>query len=118
VVDALRQGLPVVALEGAEPHSRTDSMILRRLGLPEELIARDEPGYAAAALRLIADDARRVEIGREALSRDIDAVMFGDAATPLGSEVVDAVWQAFRHHEVIMDDPRRAWPLKALRALA
>ncbi|MFC3067666.1 tetratricopeptide repeat protein [Phenylobacterium soli] len=117
VVDALRQGLPVVALEGAEPHSRTDSMILRRVGMPEALIAQDEAGYVAAALRLIRDDAWRVELGRRAVALDIDSLLFGDGSTPLGSEVVDAVWQAFRHHEAIMADPRRLWPLTALRNL-
>lgn len=117
VVDALRQGLPVVALEGAEPHSRTDSMILRRLGLPEALIARTEAEYVAAALKLIRDDEWRLALGRQALALDIGNLMFGDATTPLGSEVVDAVWQAFRHHETIQADSRRLWPLEALRAL-
>lgn len=117
VVDALRQGLPVVAMEGAEPHSRTDSMILRRLGLPEALIAHSEAEYVEAALRLIRDDAWRLALGRQALERDIGALMFGDGSTPLGTEVADAVWQAFRHHEAIMADPRRLWPLEMLRAL-
>ena len=109
VVDSLRQGLPVVALEGQEPHARTDAMLLRRLGLPEWLIAQDEEAYVAAALRVIRDDALRVELGRQALALDIDRVMFGDAATPLGTDVVDAVWWMYRHHEAAIASAGRAF---------
>ena len=38
VIDSIRQGLPVLALEGAESHNRTDAMLLRRFGMPEWLI--------------------------------------------------------------------------------
>jgi hypothetical protein len=116
-VDALRQGLPVVAMEGAEPHARTDAMILRRLGMPEWLIAADEAAYLAAALRLIGDDALRVELSQQALAARIDEELFGDASTELGSEVVDAVWAAYRGHETLKASPRRAWPLDDLLAL-
>ncbi|WP_334162430.1 hypothetical protein [Phenylobacterium sp.] len=117
VVDALRQGLPVVAMERPEPHGRTDAMILRRLGMPDWLVARTEDAYLAAALRLIGDDAVRLETSRAALACDVDRVMFGDAATPPGSDVVDLVWAAFRRHEAIQADPRRVWRLADLAAL-
>lgn len=109
VVDALRQGLPVVAMECAEPHGRTDAMLLRRLGLPEWLIAANEEDYVAAALRVIADDALRIELSEQALALDIDRLMFGDASTPLRSEVRDAVWWIHRHHEAAQADGRKLW---------
>ncbi|WP_041373037.1 hypothetical protein [Phenylobacterium zucineum] len=107
VIDSLRQGLPVVAMECPEPHGRTDAMLLRRLGMPEWLIARDEDAYVAAALKVIDDDAVRVALGRQALDLDIDRLMFGDATTPLRSEVVDAVWWAYRHHDEVAAADRR-----------
>jgi hypothetical protein len=109
VIDSLRQGLPVVALEGDEPHARTDSMLLRRLGMPEWLIARDEESYVAAALRVIRDDALRLDLSRQALALDIDRVMFGDVTTPLGTEVAEAVWWIYRHHEAAMASGIRAF---------
>ncbi|KQX19261.1 MULTISPECIES: hypothetical protein [unclassified Sphingomonas] len=109
VVDSLRQGLPVVAMEGAEPHGRTDAMLLRRLGLPGWLVAANEEDYVAAALRLIADDALRIDLSEQALALDIDRLMFGDAATPLRSEVRDAVWWIHRHHEAARADGRKLW---------
>lgn len=114
VVDALRQGLPVVCMDRPEPHGRTDAMILRRLGMPDSLIASTENEYVAAALRLIDDDDARMQMSRRALDCDVDAVMFGDATTPLGCAVVDAVWAALRHHEAIQADGRGAWRLADL----
>ena len=109
VVDSLRQGIPVVAMEGLEPHARTDSMLLRRLGMPEWLISRDVESYVAAALRVIRDDALRVELSRQAIGLDIDRALYGDAGTPLGTEVVEAVWWMYEHHEAILASGRKAF---------
>ncbi len=107
VIDSLRLGLPVVALEGQEPHARTDAMLLRRLGMPEWLITHDVAAYEAAAVRVLQDDALRQDVSRQALAIDIDRVMFGDAHTPLGHEVVDAVWGMYQHHERLQALPQR-----------
>lgn len=109
VVDSLRQGVPVVALEGEEPHARTDTMLLRLLRMPAWLVATTEDEYVAAALRLIDDDALRVEVSRAALACDVDGRLFGDAGTPLGRDVVDAVTWLYRHHEAIQASAKKAW---------
>lgn len=109
VVDSLRQGLPVVAMECPEPHGRTDAMLLRRLGMPDWLVASDEDAYVAAALRLIDDDAERVALSRQALAAEVDKVLFGDAATPLRTEVVDAVWWIYSNHEAVQAAGRKLW---------
>ncbi|MCA3365981.1 MAG: hypothetical protein INF79_10255 [Roseomonas sp.] len=109
VVDSLRQGIPVVALEGLDLHARTDSMLLRRLGMPEWLIAQDEEAYIAAALRVIDDDAGRVALSRQALALNIDRVLFGDGTTGLRRDVVDAVWWIYEHHEAIKASGRKVF---------
>ena len=109
VVDSLRQGIPVVALEGFDLHARTDSMLLRRLGMPEWLIAQDEEAYITAALRVIENDAERVALSRQALALDIDRVLFGDATTKLRSDVVDAVWWIYQNHEAIKASGRKVF---------
>jgi len=111
VIDSLRQGLPVVAMECPEPHGRTDAMLLRRLGMPEWLIAKNEDEYVAAALRLIEDDALRVALSQQALAIDVGTVMFGDATTPLRSEIVDTVWWMYQNHEAAQTDGRKLWSL-------
>jgi len=117
VIDSLRQGLPVVAMDCPEPHGRTDAMLLRRLGMPEWLIATNEHDYVAAALRVIEDDALRVSLSEQALGIDVGNVMFGDATTPLRSEIVDALWWIYQNHEAAQADGRKLWSLADRAAL-
>lgn len=109
VVDSLRQGIPVVALEGLDLHARTDSMLLRRLGMPEWLITQNEDDYIATALRLIDNDAERVALSRQAVNLDLDRTLFGDATTPLGRDVVDAMWWVYQNHEAIKASGRKVF---------
>ena len=116
-VDALRHGLPVVAWEGAEPHSRTDSLILRRVGMPERLICRDTETYVAMAISLIDDPAERLKMGAAALACDVDGKLFAPRGAPLRTEVADAVWAAYTHHEALMASSQKVWRLESLREL-
>jgi hypothetical protein len=109
VIDSIRQGLPVVALEGRESHNRTDAMLLRRFGMPEWLICHSEDEYAATALRLIEDDRLRVELSRQAVQSGVDRHIYGDASTPLRTEFADAIEWLLAHHEAIKADGRRIW---------
>jgi len=111
VIDSLRQGLPVVAMDCPEPHGRTDAMLLHRLGMPDWLIAQNEEEYMAAALRVIEDDGLRVSLSRQALAIDVSNVMFGDATTPLRSEIVDTLWWLYENHERAQADGRKLWTL-------
>jgi len=117
VVDSLRQGIPVVALEGLEPHARTDAMLLRLLKMPEWLITHSEQEYVAASLKVIEDDALRIELSRQALALDIDRTLFGDGTTSLKTDVVDAAMWIYRNHEAVQRDGRKAWTAADRRAL-
>lgn len=109
VVDSLRQGLPVIARDCPEPHGRTDSMILRLAGMPEASVVQSERHYIDRALQVIGDDELRVAWSRHALAAEVDRRLFGDASTPLRSEVIDAVSWLYENHESIMADGRKAW---------
>ncbi len=109
VVDSLRQGIPVVALEGLEPHARTDAMLLRRLGMPEWLITQNEEAYIAAALRLIENDSERLALSHQAAGLGIDSLVYGDATTPLRQEVVESIWWIYQHHEAIKASGRKVF---------
>jgi len=118
VIDALRGGVPVMAMERPEPHGMTDVMLLRRLKFPAWTMARTEDEYVAGALRLIQDDAVRAELSRQALALDIDKLMFGDATTPLGTDVSDLVWKTFSNHRAVMASPLHALTLADVEAMA
>lgn len=109
VVDSLRQGIPVIALEGNDLHGRTDAMFLRQLELPEWLIAKDPEAYIAPALRLISNDKERVEISQKLIELDLDHVLFGDATTLPRSEVVEAMWWIYQNHEQIKASGRKVF---------
>lgn len=72
VIDAFQMGMPVVSMEGTEPHSMTDASLMRRAGLPEHLIAQDAEGYIRAVLMMqydtyrakVAEQVRAVDVSR------------------------------------------------------
>lgn len=100
-IDSLAQGLPVVATTGDQPHARTDATMLRIAGMPGWLCARDEDAYVGAALRIAGDDGLRVELSRQALACDVPGRLFGDATTPLGSDVSQLFSWIHANHEAI-----------------
>jgi HMW1C N-terminal len=110
VIDSLRQGLPVLAQQGDEPHSRTDALMLRLAGMPDWLIAGSEREFVDAALRIIGDDALRVRLSDQAVACDVANKLFGDASTPLGTEIGETFLRLYENHAAI-----RASGLKAVR---
>ena len=118
VIDSIRQGLPVIALEGRESHNRTDAMLLRRFGMPDWTIVADEVAYVAAALRLIEDDALRVELSRQAVACAVDRLLYGDATTPLRAEFADAIAWLLRHNDAVQTAGRRIWSIDDRAAFA
>ena len=118
VVDSLRQGIPVVVMDGLDLHERPDPMLLRRVGMPEWLIAQDEEAYIATALRIIDDDAERLALSHQALALDLDRTLFGDATAPLGSDVVEAMWWVYQNHEAIKASGRKVFRAEDRKAPA
>lgn len=53
LLDSLRQGLPILALEGDEPHARIDSDFVRRAGLPESFVCYSPEEYGERLLALV-----------------------------------------------------------------
>jgi hypothetical protein len=109
VVDSFRQGIPLITLEGPDLPARLDSMMLRRLGMPEWMITKNENEYIAAALRVIDNDAERVALSRKILALDVESLISGDATTPLRTDVVDAMWWIYQHHEAIKASGRKVF---------
>lgn len=118
VIDGLREGLPIMAMERPEPHGMTDAMLLRRFKLPDWTVAQTEDQYVAGALRMIHEDELRAELSAQALALDINSLMFGDGTTPLASDVIDLVWATYRNHPAVMASPLRALKLADVKAIA
>lgn len=58
MIDSMVLGMPSVTLLGTEPHSQSDTALLRRAGLPESLVAKTEAEYVEAVLKMQSDDYR------------------------------------------------------------
>jgi len=69
--------------------------------MPGWLCTQDAGAYAAAALRIAGDDGLRVELSRQALGCDVPGRLFGDASTPLGSDVSRMFTWIHGNHEAI-----------------
>ena len=107
-------GIPVVGMEGAEPHARTDGLIIRRLGLPGWLIATNREEYMRAALRLIDDSETRAAVSAAALAADPADRFFGRGDNGFGGAVSDAVWAAYQMHGTPTILESKVWPLAKL----
>lgn len=70
-IDAMLLGIPFVALEGLEPHSRTDSTLIRRAGLPDSMITYTPAEYVNEVVRLVDDDDRRHRIAKAVRRVDV-----------------------------------------------
>lgn len=66
VIDSLRLGLPVVALEGNEVHERVDAAFLRQIGM-DELVASSAAGYIDILAALVDDPERLRTLRRRIL---------------------------------------------------
>ena len=108
-MDALRQGIPIVTLEGDEVHSRADAGFIRHLGAPDWLIADSHEAYVEAALGLIHDDRERVAISRQMLEADLDG-QFHDGRYETQPKDFSALFKwLYENHEAVQADGRKVW---------
>lgn len=79
LVEVLTCGCPFVTLEGDAARNRFGAAILRRLELPEFLIARSWRGYIEAATRLLRDAGLRAELRARLADREAVLAALTDA---------------------------------------
>ena len=70
LVEVFCAGCPVLTLEGPEARHRFGAAMIRRLGLPEFLIAKTVEEFVATARRLMLDAALRLDVRKQIGSRE------------------------------------------------
>ncbi|NVJ99187.1 MAG: hypothetical protein HWE25_13615 [Alphaproteobacteria bacterium] len=108
IVDAARQGLPLVNMLGAEPHERIDANLVNRLGQPDWLTVRTVEDYIKAVVRLVDDHALRAEVSEAVLQSDPDERMLvseGYVAEDFG----EIIFGLYRHGRELCSGDRRVW---------
>lgn len=115
IVDAIKQGLPVVNLTGPEVHEANDSHIVKRFEQPEWLTTSSKEDYIRAVLRLVLNDKLRVQIGEELLKNDPDSKLVSkDGADDFATVFL----AAYKHHEEIQMSDQHMWQYEELEAMA
>jgi hypothetical protein len=120
IVDAMRQGMPIVNMTGGEVHAATDSHLVQRFDQPDWLTTQNADEFIAAAKKLIDDDQLRVDISQKILAGNPDEKLLADDnSDALG--FVEVFQAAYRHHERIQsarqDDGKQMWGYDELCAL-
>ncbi|MFT7485334.1 MAG: glycosyltransferase involved in cell wall biosynthesis [Candidatus Paceibacteria bacterium] len=82
LIEALASGLPIVTIEGDRARNRNGAVLLRRLGMPEFLIARDYTGYINAAKQLVRDSGLRRELRERLSNREAVLAALHDSEAP------------------------------------
>ena len=108
-IDSMLLALPMVTLQGTEPHSQFDAAMMRRAGIPEWLIAGNPSEYEQAALRLIDNDAERLAIARQLARTDIKALFTKPDPRVPENEFLRVITFLYEHHESIQATGRRYW---------
>lgn len=106
VIDSFILGIPVIAKEGDQILERSDASMIRRVGLPDWLIAHSDDEYIDAALRFIdGGDLERARIRRHLQSVDVAKTFFGAPEPHLAGAFLSAFERLYE--ENIVDDEAR-----------
>lgn len=76
-IDSMLQGIPILTLEGNEPHATIDAKMLRRIGFAD-LVAYDVDEYVSKALELVKHEHVRWEARGRMLEADVRGTFFGE----------------------------------------
>lgn len=108
-VDTLRLGIPMISLAGTFSAAAGEMEMLERLGLGEALIAQDVVDYEARALRIVEDDAYRIELSKQVAAADAEHSFCGGYEEASPTEFVDTVRWIHERHEALRADGRPVW---------
>lgn len=98
-IDSMLLGLPVLTLEGDEPHERFDAIMLRAAGMDEGLIAQSREEYVGQAVTLIDQSGIRNAYRDQLLATDLKSIFYGEPLESERNAIGDAMDTIYRTHE-------------------
>jgi len=116
IIDAAKQGLPVVNLKGGEVHSKTDSDIVSKINQPAWLSTNSIKEFENAVVRLIDNESELHAISKSIMTTKFDETLFvsqDDDCEEFG-EIVEA---AYRNHEALMESDSHTFEYEELKAM-
>ncbi|WP_417451028.1 hypothetical protein [Kordiimonas sp.] len=110
-IDTLLAGKPMLALDGIEPHARTDSRLLRKIGAPDETIAKSLEEYYQTALGWIANPARLEALTQSIGKLDPVATFYSNEESSDFPQVVKLLYQT---HEQLQASAQQEFEFEEL----
>lgn len=107
-------GIPLVTLVGDEFHSRYDAHLLQELGMPDWLCQQDTDGYSKAVLRLIDNDAERVELSHTFADRMQALIERKQRDNIEQQDFLQLFWGLYHKHESFMQSNDKAFPFASI----
>lgn len=103
-IDSFKLGLPILTMDGNQPHSRFDALMLRRINLPEWLITHSIDDYVETGIRLIDSHAERNGLRDYLLHQaDIDGAFFGEPEAQYKDNFLKAMVKIYEQHETLTE---------------
>lgn len=108
VIDCFILGIPVIAKEGTQILERSDASMMRRVGMPDWMIAHSTEGYVEAALRFVeGGEAERVKLRAYLQGVDVAKEFFGAPPSGLEGQFL-AAFEKLYEENIVDDQARRA----------
>ncbi|MBO6506753.1 MAG: hypothetical protein JJ850_00795 [Kordiimonadaceae bacterium] len=112
-IDTLLVRKPMITLEGPEPHSKTDSRLLRKVGAPEDFITSSPREYLQRALDWVSNEQKLADNCRALEALDIEGTFFNNDE----NDFADVVSLIYKNHQTLQKDDRREFEFSDLMAL-
>jgi hypothetical protein len=96
VIDAFLCNIPVLAKEGQQIHERSGASMIRRVKLPEDLIAHSTEEYCQTAIDLIQDKTRLKALQQQLRDFDVEAEFYGEGPAELRGKFGEAFWNIYQ----------------------
>ena len=101
IIDCATLGVVGVCMQGPQVHEAFDGGMMRRMGMPEWLIANNEEQYEAAVCRLIDDDAERFAIRDDLIKSKRYLNFFNGDASIFANYVKKLVFGEITEHPLV-----------------
>lgn len=94
LIDSLRQGVVLVAMEGHEAHERVDADFIRKVGLPDYCVTHTTEEYVAALLKLVNEPAEWQRLHDHLLHEvDVSSLFMQEGKPELFGEALFALYE-------------------------
>lgn len=112
-IDTLLAKKPMVALDGPEPHARTDSRLLRKAGAPEDFLTSSPKQYLNRAVEMLRDEGRLSSHTKALEALNVEKIFFSET----DNDFAEIVTLLYNNHESLQRDDRREFDYDDLIAL-